>query len=54
MNLKSKDLYIYLVNKLTTWGTSQPRGPMAETEERELRSSAVALAVKVLSNNASP
>lgn len=47
-------VYIYSVIFLTSRGTSQPRSPMAETEERELGSSLDALAVKELSNNVSP
>ena len=42
------------VKVLTTRGAIALPSPMAETEERELGSSADALAVKELSNNASP
>jgi hypothetical protein len=42
----------YPVIKLTSPGG--PRSPMAETEERELGSSADELAVKEPSNNSSP
>ena len=59
MVLTLGEIFRYLVHnypviKLTTPGIGRPRSPMAETEERELRSSADALAVKGPSNNASP
>jgi hypothetical protein len=40
-------VHIYPVIKLTTLGSRGARSPMAETEERELGSSADTLAVKI-------
>jgi hypothetical protein len=59
MLLTLGEIFRYLVlnsavKVLTTRGALALPSPMAETGERELRSSADALAVKELSNNASP